>query len=131
MVVFLLDLPLKLKKRGSKKTTNPPVSLCFKERRRIPSHSVVFLVTNSLQLAVGANWLWDQGVYPHFCDTRESPPLYGVLVFGKPFSLYARSGHFPQPCRDPGCMILKERPKETIHFVGSRFLSKPRCILQI
>ena len=21
----------------------------------------------------------------HFCDTRESPPVYGVLVFGKPF----------------------------------------------
>ena len=38
------------------------------------------------------------GVYSHFCDTRESPPLYGVLVFGKPFLLYHRSGHFPQPC---------------------------------
>ena len=38
------------------------------------------------------------GVYSHFCDTRESPPVYGVLVFGKPFLLYHRSGHFPQPC---------------------------------
>ena len=28
--------------------------------------------------------LWDQGVFPHFCDTRESPPLYWGLVFGKP-----------------------------------------------
>ena len=42
--------------------------------------------------------LWDQGVFPHFCDTRESPPFYGELVFGKPFLLYHRSGHFPQPC---------------------------------
>ena len=43
--------------------------------------------------------LWDQGVFPHFCDTRESPPLYGGLnVFGKPFLLYHRRGHFPQPC---------------------------------
>ena len=41
----------------------------------------------------------NQGVYSHFCDTRESPALYGVLVFGKPFLLYHRSGfHFPQPC---------------------------------
>ena len=39
--------------------------------------------------------LW---VYSHFCDTRGSPPVYGVLVFGKPFLLYHRSGHFPQPC---------------------------------
>ena len=32
--------------------------------------------------------------------TRESPPLYGVLVFGKPFLWYHRSGfHVPQPCR--------------------------------
>ena len=29
--------------------------------------------------------LWNQGACPHFCDTRESPPVYGVLVFGKPF----------------------------------------------
>ena len=37
------------------------------------------------------------GVFPHFCDTRESPRLYGGLVFGKPFLLH-HSGHFPQPC---------------------------------
>ena len=24
--------------------------------------------------------LWDLGVYPHFCDTRESPPLHWGLV---------------------------------------------------
>ena len=41
--------------------------------------------------------LWDPGVHPHLCDTRESPPLYGVLVFGKPFWLYHRSGHLTQP----------------------------------
>ena len=28
--------------------------------------------------------LKDQGVYAHFCDTRESPPFYGKLVFAKP-----------------------------------------------
>ena len=44
--------------------------------------------------------LWDQGVFPHFCDTRESPRLYWGLVFGKPFLLYHRSGHFPQPWAD-------------------------------
>ena len=38
-----------------------------------------------------------RGLFNHFCDTRESPPLYGVVVFGKPFLLYHRSGHFPQP----------------------------------
>ena len=37
------------------------------------------------------------GVFPH-CDTRQSPPSYGGLVFGKPFLLYHRSGHSPQPC---------------------------------
>ena len=43
--------------------------------------------------------LWNQGIYSHFCDTRESPPVYGILVFGKPFWLYHRSGfHFPKPC---------------------------------
>ena len=26
--------------------------------------------------------LWDQGVNPHFCDTREPPPFYGGLAFG-------------------------------------------------
>ena len=44
---------------------------------------------------------WNQGVYSHFCDTRESPPVYGLLVFGNPFLLYHRSGHFPQPCFKP------------------------------
>ena len=29
--------------------------------------------------------LWDQEVYRHFWDTRESPPLKGGLVFWKPF----------------------------------------------
>ena len=28
-----------------------------------------------------------------FCDTRESHPLYGGLVFGKAFLLYHRSSH--------------------------------------
>ena len=63
--------------------------------------------------------LWDQGVYSHFCDTRESPPLYRVLVFGKPFLLYHRSGHFPQPCSavccpdfflKPGLVIVETSP---------------------
>ena len=26
--------------------------------------------------------MWDQGVYPHFCDTRESPPLTGGSSLG-------------------------------------------------
>ena len=40
--------------------------------------------------------LWDEGVSPHFCDT--SPPIYiNKIVFGKPFLLYHRSGHSPQP----------------------------------
>ena len=42
--------------------------------------------------------LWDQGVYPHFCDTRQSPLFHGWLVFGRPFLLYHRCGYFPQPC---------------------------------
>ena len=59
-----------------------------------PSRFAAFLV-KTLALKAG---LWDQGVYTHFCDTRE-PPLYiGGLVFGRPFWLYHRSGHFPQPC---------------------------------
>ena len=29
--------------------------------------------------------LWDQRLYSHFCDARESPPLHWGLVFGKPF----------------------------------------------
>ena len=34
----------------------------------------------------------DQGVYPQFCDTREFPLYVGGGVFGRPFSLYHRSG---------------------------------------
>ena len=50
------------------------------------------------QMGPSSSGLWNQGVYSHFCDTRESPPVYGVLVFGKPNLLYHRSGfHFPQP----------------------------------
>ena len=42
--------------------------------------------------------LWNQGAYPHICDTREPPPFYGGLVFGKPLLLHHRSGlHFPHP----------------------------------
>ena len=33
--------------------------------------------------------------FPHFSDTRESPLLIGGLVFGRPFLLHCRSGHFP------------------------------------
>ena len=46
--------------------------------------------------------LWDQGVYPHFCDTRESPFYMGGLSLGGLFLLYRRSGHFPQPCQNRG-----------------------------
>ena len=41
--------------------------------------------------------LWDQGVYPHFCDTRQSPPLPAGLVFG--------AGPF---CTCPGCRAFHE-----------------------
>ena len=48
----------------------------------------------SIKSILNRSGLWKQGVYSHFCDTRESPPLYGLLVFGKPFLLYHRSA-FP------------------------------------
>ena len=52
--------------------------------------------------------LWDQGVLPHFCDTRESPLYMGGVVFGKPFLLYHRSGfHFPQPCCEFASSLTK------------------------
>ena len=34
--------------------------------------------------------LWDQGVYLHFCDIRESSTVYGGLIFGKPLLLYQK-----------------------------------------
>ena len=47
-----------------------------------------------------------KGFSNHFWDTFGNlplKPLYGGLVFGKPFSLYHRSGfHFPQPCSGNG-----------------------------
>ena len=66
--------------------------------------------------------LWNQGVYSHFCDTRESPPVYGVLVFGvRPFLLYHRSGfHFPQPClRIPELSKTKMQIRSTEPMGGS------------
>ena len=44
--------------------------------------------------------VWDQGVDPDFCDTRESPLSMIKLVFGKPILLHHRSGHSPQPCSE-------------------------------
>ena len=44
--------------------------------------------------------LWDPGGFPHFCDARESPPLYGAswgVSLWEALLLYHRSGHFPQP----------------------------------
>ena len=74
--------------------------------------------------------LWDQGVFRHFCDTRESPPLYGGLVFGKPFLLYHRSGHFPQrhTSRFNGFRVLP-----VSMFVASVFTlrrSAPGCLFR-
>ena len=63
--------------------------------RQAPGFGGGFDATFEVDFRAG---LWDQGVFPHFCDTRESLPLYGGLVFGKPFLLYHRSGHSPQPC---------------------------------
>ena len=72
------------------------------------------LTTNRKQFSfrLPGSGLWDQGVCPHFCDTRESPPLYRGLVFGRPFLLYHRSGHFTQPWpgwfyRPPRCGISR------------------------
>ena len=39
-----------------------------------------------------------RGLSNHFCDTFGNPLFISKLVFGRPFLLYHRSGHFPQPC---------------------------------
>ena len=40
--------------------------------------------------------LWDQGVSPHFCATRESPPYEENSLWSYPFLLHHRRG-FPFP----------------------------------
>ena len=59
--------------------------------------------TGSLRPSARSAWdrtLWGQGVSPHFSDTRESTFYMHKIVFGKPFLLYHRSGHSPQPCKE-------------------------------
>ena len=45
------------------------------------------------------NWLWDQGVYPHFCDTRESPLYMGGWSLGGHFCCITEVviSHSPEP----------------------------------
>ena len=56
---------------------------------------VVWHCIENLYRVVGS-----RGLSNHFCDTRESPPLYGENSrWAALFVTYHRSGfHFPQPC---------------------------------
>ena len=77
---------------------------------RPPEPIGTFLFSNIFYVRV----VGSGGVSPHFCDTRESPPLYGRLVFGKPLSvvshywsflaalLYMAVGQKWAPKRNPG-----------------------------
>ena len=78
VTVWFLFVPIR--SIGERVLLNPPITWIGSPLRGWPG----------IQIKAG---LWNQGVYSPFCDTRESPPLYGVLVFGKPFLLYPRSGH--------------------------------------
>ena len=51
--------------------------------------------------------LWDQGVYSHFCDTREAPPLYGISLW-KALFVVSQKGSFP--CSVPMYVTLEETP---------------------
>ena len=56
--------------------------------------------------------LWDQGLYPHFCDTRESPPMYGGFVFGNSFhfhSVVSQKWSFPT-----ALLILQAQKQATL-----------------
>ena len=69
------------------------------------------------------------GVYSHFCDTRESPPLYGVLVFGAgPFCCITEAVISHNPAFVcwylQGNRILPGNPGK----VRNGFRNHPRCL---
>ena len=74
-----------------------PASTTF-VRRPLEVRSGIFRGARGLRATSALAWLappgrlrhfgsglWDQGVYPHFCDTRESPLYMGSWSLGAPF----------------------------------------------
>ena len=39
--------------------------------------------------------VWDQGFYPHFRDTKESPPVFWGASLGESFFVVSQKWSFP------------------------------------
>ena len=85
--------------RSRRGTSNPPSGVSGPSLSAPSAASSASPAVSRMSMMSLSGTGWDRGVHPHFCDTTESPPLYGGVSLWEALSVVSQNWSFPPALR--------------------------------